>query len=120
MYKKVALGALCVLVLMGGICSDVYAGGRSRSEKKLMVMSITQTCRFVGMPCDYSFRIDFVEMLFKHGIRLFGEVPDAASSGYVGTSGQNGRLARNIIFNRYLFDDGVLPAHRVRSWQVVY
>lgn len=108
--------AVAVVVL--GLCSDASAGGK-KSESALMRMSPAEVCRYVGMPCDYGFRVDFVNMLFRHGTSLFEESrPDY--NGYTGASGENARLARNIMFNRRLFVNGVLPAENVKKWRVVY
>lgn len=119
MYRKTAALLTCVVavVVILGLCSGASAGGKS--EAALMRMSLPEVCRYMGIPCDYDFRMDFVLMLFRHGITLF-EGASSTSSGYGGSSGENARLARNIMFNRRLFVNGVLPAENVKKWRVVY
>ena len=117
MYRKTAVVvALCLIILIGA-GSHAYAGGKPKTMP--MGLSLAQVCKRMPMPCDYDFRISFVRMLFHNGIRLFGE-PNSDSDGYSGSSGENGRLARNIVFNRGLFVGGALPAENVKKWRVVY
>jgi hypothetical protein len=119
MYTKAAVVWTCtvVVVILG---FSLIASAGDESEAALTRMSLPEVCRHIGMPCDYDFRMKFVTMLFRNGVRLFDEGANDDSHSYFGSSGQNGRLARNLMFNRHLFQSGALPAENVKKWRVVY
>lgn len=94
--------------------------------------SIQDACKTVGMDCGYNSRHNLIDTVYKaSGQVLFDKQSNPYTKDlkdniltelpryYIGTAEQNAKLARNILANRGLFQNGKLSPTTAKKWKTV-